>query len=56
VTRWAQSGSNNALLGSSGRAFALVDAVPPGGIGRKGRQLSKAFVHFETTYGLGARA
>jgi hypothetical protein len=32
VTRWVQSGSNNALLGGSGRAFVLVDAVPPAGI------------------------
>jgi hypothetical protein len=29
VTRWAQGGSNNAVLGGSGRAFVLVDAVPP---------------------------
>jgi hypothetical protein len=31
VTRWVQSGSNNALLGGSGRAFVLVDAVHPTG-------------------------
>jgi hypothetical protein len=36
-----------------GRAFALVDAVPPAGTRRKGRKLSGALVQIEATYRLG---
>jgi hypothetical protein len=32
VRRWAQSGSKQRPLGLTGRAFVLVDRVPPAGI------------------------